>query len=126
MNPLEGRAIVRYSLFFLPVFLFTIWTCTLRANVIYVPGDSTTIQGGIGGAVDGDTVLVAPGTYVENINFYGKAITVKSEQGSDATIIDGSNAANPDSGSVVLFVNHEGYDSVLEGFTLTGGTGTQL
>ena len=42
------------------------------ATIINVPGDSSTIQGGINGTIDGDTVLVQPGTYVENLNFYGQ------------------------------------------------------
>ncbi len=61
----------------------------LEAATIHVPGDYANIQDAINAAVDGDTVLVAPGTYHERVNFLGKAITVTSEQGPDVTIIDG-------------------------------------
>src|SRR5258708_28288076 len=50
----------------------------LAANTIHVPADQPTIQAGINVAKNGDTVLVSPGTYYENINFLGKRITVKS------------------------------------------------
>jgi len=86
---------------------------------LYVPGDHSTIQGAIDAAVNGDAVLVKPGTYMENIDFLGKAITVKGEQGPSLTFICGYNG-----GSVASFKSGEGPDSVLEGFTLFIGTGT--
>jgi polygalacturonase len=46
-----------------------------------VPQDFAAIQTAIVAAQDGDTVLVAPGTYFENINFIGKAIEVRSSGG---------------------------------------------
>jgi parallel beta-helix repeat protein len=86
---------------------------------IYVPEDYPTIQGAIDASANGDTIIVRPGTYVENIDFIGKAITLQSDKGADATIIDGGQA-----GSVASFENNEGPDSVLAGFTITNGTGT--
>jgi len=99
---------------------------TVNATVWYVHPDSTlnSIQAGIDSSSSSDTVLVAKGTYIENINFKGKAITVMSEFEADSTIIDGGSPSNPDSGSVVTFVSNEDTNSVLDGFTITKGTGT--
>ncbi len=88
----------------------------VRDTVINVPAEQPTIQAAIFSAVSGDTVVVAPGTYVERINFMGKAITVRSEQGPDGTIIDGGGA-----GPVVTFQSGETRASVLRGFTVRGG-----
>jgi hypothetical protein len=103
------------------------------ADIIHVPADTSTIQGGIYLASEGDTVLVAEDTYFENINFRGKAITVASQFIMDGdtshisnTIIDGSQPSHPDSGSVVFFISGEDSSSILEGFTIKGGTGTEF
>ncbi len=100
-------------------------------DTINVPGDYTTIQLGIDAASNGDIVLVEDGTYIENINYRGKAITVASLFLVDGdvnhvsnTVIDGSQPSHPDSGSVVLLESGEDTTSVLCGFTITGGTGT--
>ena len=98
---------------------------------IHVPEDYQTIQAAINAANNGDIVLVAEGTYYENINFVGKAITVASHYYIDSkekhirkTIINGSQPVDPDYGSVVTFASVEDTNSVLCGFTITGGTGT--
>ncbi|MDI6752663.1 MAG: DUF1565 domain-containing protein, partial [bacterium] len=89
-----------------------------EAATLTVPVPYSTIQEAIDAAANGDTVLVNNGTYLENINFNGKAITVQSINGT-STIIDGN--AN---GSVVTFSTNEGANSVLVGFTITNGSAT--
>ena len=87
------------------------------ATTINVPTDQPTIQAGIDAAVNGDEVVVAPGTYFEAINFNGKAITVRSASGTPTdTIINGTGNFH-----VVQCVSGEGPDTVLSGFTITGG-----
>jgi len=111
--------------------IFNLVFMICQAQIIHVPLDQPTIQAGIDAAHNwGDTVLVAEGTYYENIDFSGKFITVASEFAMDGdtnhinnTIIDGSQPANPDYGSVVFFHSGEDTNSVICGFTITGGTG---
>ena len=112
--------------FIIPLFLSIILTIPLHARILNVPDDHETIQGGIDASEDGDTVLVQPGEYVENIDFDGKGITVASlllttalENYIDSTVIDGSSEQE----SVVRFMNDEDENSILTGFTLTGGRG---
>jgi hypothetical protein len=90
---------------------------------IYVPDDYPTIQGAIDASVNGDTIIVRPGTYVENIDFLGKAVTLQSDAGPEVTVIDGGDPGPTHIRSVVIFYNKEGPDSVLDGFTITNGYG---
>jgi parallel beta-helix repeat protein len=111
------------------VVILLCWTQVLRAEILYVPSPYSTIQSAIDNALDGDSVVVSPGTYLENIDFKGKAVTVRSTDPNNpdivaATIINGSNPPDPNFGSVVLFRSGEDNDSVLAGFTITGGTGS--
>ena len=78
----------------------------------------STIQSGINAAVDGDTVLVGPGTYYENINFNNKGITVTSSGGAPVTIIDGGSRR----GSPTVSLSYESKSAtVLSKFTIRGG-----
>lgn len=105
--------------FFLILSLFCVNT-QIFATVIHVPADQPTIQAGIDAAEDGDTVLVADGTYSGvgnvNIDFLGKQIVVKSENGPKKTIVDCQSIPNTRG---FIFQNEETNDVVLEGFTIT-------
>jgi len=113
--------------------VLTLVSTTLFSTIINVPADQSTIQAGIDVAVNGDTVLVAPNTYYENINYNSKNITVTSlfltTQDTtyiSQTIIDGSQPSNPDSASVVFFASGEDSVAVLCGLTLTCGSGNLI
>jgi len=95
----------------------------LYAGTIKVPQDQATIQTGIDSSSSGDTVLVAPGTYYENINFKGKNIvlgslflTTEDTSYISQTVIDGNQQ-----GCVVVFESGEDLTTVLTGFTITNG-----
>jgi len=96
-----------------------VFFCSLIfSNTIDVPKDYLKIQDAIKAASAGDTILVDQGIYVENIDFLGKEITVKSRLGPEVTIID---ANMIDSG--VVFINGETEKAVLDGFTIKNGSG---
>ena len=87
-----------------------------QADTIHVPRDFETIQAAIDAAVDFDEIIVAPGEYVETIDFSGKTIVVRSTGGRDVTTINGNYA-----GTVVTCANGEGAATILDGFTITKG-----
>ena len=85
------------------------------------PANFTSIQAAIDASADGDTIIVMPGTYVENINMNGKAVTLSGTSPKDwgvvgDTIIDGN-----ESGSVITCTSNETSDTVITGFTLQNG-----
>lgn len=84
------------------------------ATTIGVPADQPTIQAGINAAANGDTVLVAPGTYNEVIDFLGKAITVESSGGAKVTTIQ------PPTQLTAVIVGGSGATIAFRGFTVRG------
>ncbi|HEY3296567.1 MAG TPA: T9SS type A sorting domain-containing protein [bacterium] len=120
----------RYAFFLLAA----LWCAGLAgAATHHVPADFATIQAAIDASALHDTVLVAAGTYYENISFRGHSIVLASEYllthnpaAITATIINGSQPANADTGTVVRIVSGEDSTTALIGFTITGGTGTPL
>ncbi len=93
------------------------------ATIINIPADYPTIQQDIDSSSDGDTVLVQPGTYVENINFNGHNIVLGSlflTTGDTTyiaeTIIDGGSLR-----TVVTFESREDSTATIIGFTIQNG-----
>ncbi len=92
------------------------------------PGDGTswgtafkTIQQGIDAVSHGDTVIVAEGTYVENIRFKGKNIVLTSTDPLNAAIVEKTIINGGKAGSVVTFAGAEEETCVLCGFTIQNG-----
>ena len=95
------------------------------AVIINIPDDYPTIQQGINVSTDGDTVLVQPGMYVENINFNGHNIVLGSlflttgdTDYISSTIINSNGYGY---GGVVTFQYGEDNRSCITGFTIQGG-----
>ncbi|MDG1223410.1 MAG: right-handed parallel beta-helix repeat-containing protein, partial [Candidatus Marinimicrobia bacterium] len=95
------------------------------SDTILVPDDYPSIQFAIDSANDLDTILVSPGSYQENINFNGKSIVLTSnyEVQNDSLLISSTIIDGDENGSVVVFNNNEGNNSVIKGFTLQNGNG---
>jgi len=109
----------------LSIVIILVSITTAAAEIRLVPSEYVTIQYAINLADNGDTIIVDPGVYLENLNFLGKNITVTSTDPENpdivaTTIIDGYRA-----GSVVIFKSGESPEAVLSGFTITGGVGTR-
>ena len=88
------------------------------ATIINIPADYPAIQQGIDASADGDTVLVQPGTYYENINFNGHNIVLGSLflTTGDSSYIN-STIISGELDNVVTIESGEG--SHLTGFTIT-------
>ncbi|MFH1278370.1 MAG: hypothetical protein ABIK65_08320, partial [Candidatus Eisenbacteria bacterium] len=86
-------------------------------------GDAPTIQAGIDSAAAGDTVLVHDGTYTglgnKDLDFNGKSLVVRSQNGPEGTIIDCEG-----SGRGFYIHNSEDEATVIQGFTVRNGNAT--
>jgi len=100
--------------------IFLAFNGVCQAAEWMVPGDCDTIQECIDLAASGDIVSVGPGTYPEAIDFTGKAITVRSLEGPETTIIDAQQSSN----YVARFISGESEASLLQGFTLKNSSGS--
>ena len=94
-------------------------------TTIQVPGDFPTIQAAIDAAGNRDVIEVASGTYSGtgnwDLDLQGKAITLRSANGPESTIIDCSAPTSPTGHRGFYFRGGEGTDTVVSGFTIEGG-----
>ena len=115
------------------IFLLGMACTAFSARTIYIDNDGSadfsTIQAAIDDSNDGDTIIVADGTYTgvgnRDIDFLGKAITLRSENGPQNCIID-CNGTNTEPHRGFHFHNGEDANSVLDGFTITNGLANDL
>jgi len=99
----------------------------LLGNQVRVPSQFPTIQDGIDHASEGGSVIVADGLYTgtgnRNIDFKGKAITVRNENGPAACIID-CQGSHEHFRRGFHFRNGENETSIVDGFTVINASGT--
>lgn len=110
------------AIVFMPMFVAFLCAAA-SATIIDIPGDYATIQQGINASVDGDTVLVQPGTYAENIDFNSHNVVLGSlflttgdTEYISQTIIDGNST-----GPGATFENGENNNAMITGFTIQNG-----
>ncbi len=91
------------------------------ADTLYVPNQYGTIQAALNAASNGDTIMVADGTYTgannRGLDFDGKEVTLKSENGPDGCIIDCQS-----SDRAIYFCDDEDENTVVDGFTMKNGS----
>ena len=105
------------------LFLVVAFPVKVFSMILNVPNSYSSIQDGIDSSIEGDTVLVDPGIYYENLNLNGKNIVLCSwylTTGNTSyisnTIIDGSNA-----GRVLTIDQGENTGCIIAGFTIQHG-----
>lgn len=78
--------------------------------------DHTTIQAAVSAASDGDTILVCPGTYVENVDVSTDNLTIRSTASLISTGASGAAVTTVDG----IGANDEVFDVAADGVTIRG------
>ena len=131
----DGTHITLWYKFVKPrIFFYTTATLIEIPDSLYkFPENQRTIQMGIIWAGKGDTILVKPGTYYENLRFDKDLVILASHFARDggtatidSTIIDGDSLTwRDDYASVIYFTSDVDSTSEVIGFTIRNGKGTK-
>ena len=112
---LSKRGFYFTSLLFIALTLILCQITVADAHrIITVPDDFPTIQKAINNASSGDTILVKPGNYTENI-VVNKSITLTSTSGAENTLIQAASSFAP-----IIYVTSS--NAIISGFTLKSST----
>ena len=99
--------------------IFILAYCISAQTILHVPSQYPTIQSAVTASQGGDTILVQPGIYYENIFWENRnGVTLLSASDSSDTIIDG--------GGNDRVLNVIGDSIYVEGFTFTNGINLKL
>jgi hypothetical protein len=109
------------------VFVMSLMTGAFAtADDLYVPGEYTTIQAAIDDSNNGDTIVIEPNVYTgtgnKNLDFTGKAITVRSIDPNDPCVVAATVIDCQDSGRAFYFHSAEDANSIVCGLTITGAS----
>ena len=93
-----------------------------------IPEDFGTLESAFAALQNGDRLTVGPGVYTleRPLDFMGKRIHVSSLQGSAKTVLKLAKVDDRADASVIVCKSGEGAETTLEGFTITGGRGSNL
>ncbi|MDD5326962.1 MAG: hypothetical protein PHY02_03995 [Phycisphaerae bacterium] len=108
--------------------MFFLLSCPCFAVSLFVPGQYPTIQAAINDCNDGDTVIISTGTYAgtdnRNLDFGGRAITVRSLDPEDPGVVTATIIDCQSSGRGFYFHTAETESSVVSGLTIINGSAT--
>jgi hypothetical protein len=136
---MKSKAYIAQIVVHFVVVSVSVFVCNAAgAAVLKVPSEHLSIQAAIDACKDGDVIMVAPGTYTgdgnHDIDFRGKGITVRSEQGPESCIIHCGGRypayiywpgrGNPVSYRAFYFDSHQAENSLVQGLTVTGAVAT--
>ncbi len=102
------------------VFSLIILSTTTNSQILNVPGDYATIQAALNAAKSGETVLVQPGTYYENIIWPDRnGIKLISDGDTTNTIINGQ--GNSSVVTILPLAANIDTNTLIKGFKITNG-----
>ncbi len=117
-NKIKYRRVEMKKVIVITVLLFLVIVLSVSATTINVPADYSTIQAAINASSGDDSILVSPGTYIENLAYPTHRIILKSTSGADSTFIHYAGWSQ-----YQFYINHSDSGSTIEGFTINDAIG---